>query len=508
MSKNSKSIVSTAMVLTVLTLCFKVLGFVKQMVVAYFFGTTGATDVYYMAFNFVGTLSSAFIRAITISMVSIYTHCLVQKGRDEASRLLSACLELLLPVVLVVLLFAYMFTPQIAHILAPSYSPSESLLLQSYLRICYPFFLFAVVTLVWTTLMDANKDFVVSRTESAITSVTTILSCILLNQILAVASLVVAQYISYTIFGVLLLIRGRRYFKYTFVSFKDVPEVKTVLLTALPLFVGNSVSQINKIVDNAISSGLGDGNVSALSFAVSLEDFVTIILVNNVVDILYVNFSTYTAEKDFDKLTDTMKRAINIMICILLPITIVACLCAPDIVTIIFKRGNFDESSVAMTSAALIGYALGFTSMGIRDIILRGLYSFKDTKGPMITGFFAVGFNIFFSILLSRFIGIMGVSVASSISLTINFLINSRMLKKHVPNYSLRVHLPVILKQIPGTVYAIIVITIIRHFITNVYASFILSGALALAGYALLLLAVKIDEVEYVKNKLLSRINR
>ncbi len=506
MSKNSKSIVSTAMVLTVLTLCFKVLGFVKQMVVAYFFGTTGATDVYYMAFNFVGTLSSAFIRAITISMVSIYTHCLVQKGRDEASRLLSACLELLIPVVLVVLLFAYMFTPQIAHILAPSYSPSESLLLQSYLRICYPFFLFAVVTLVWTTLMDANKDFVVSRTESFITSVVTILSCVLLYQVLAVASLVVAQYVSYIIFGALLLIRGRRYFKFTFVAFKDVPEVRTVLLTALPLFVGNSVSQINKIVDNALSSGLGEGNVSALSYAVTLEDFVTIILVNNVVDILYVNFSTYTAEEDYVKLTDTMKQAINIMICILLPITIVACMCASDIVTIIFKRGNFDESSVAMTSAALIGYAVGFTSMGVRDIILRGLYSFKDTKGPMITGFFAVGFNIFFSILLSRFIGIMGISIASSISLTINFLINSRMLKKHIPTYSLRVHLPVLLKQIPGIVYAIIVITIIRHFVTNLYASFILSGALALIGYALILLIVKIDEVEYFKTKLLDRL--
>ena len=146
--------------------------------------------------------------------------------------------------------------------------------------------------------------------------------------------------------------------------------------------------------------------------------------------------------------------------------------------------------------------------MGVRDIILRGLYSFKDTKGPMITGFFAVGFNIFFSILLSRFIGIMGISIASSISLTINFLINSRMLKKHIPNYSLRGHLPVLLKQIPGIAYAIIVITILRHFVTNLYASFILSGALALIGYALILLVVKIDEVEYVKNRLLSRINR
>ncbi len=508
MSKNTKSIVGTTLVLTILTLCFKVLGFVKQMVVAYFFGTTGATDIYYMAFNFVGSLSSAFIRAITISLVSIYTHCLVQKGKDEASKLLSACLELLVPVVLVVLLFAYMFTPQIAHMLAPTYTGDKALQLQSYLHICYPFFLFAVVTLVWTSLMDANKDFVVSRTESFISSVTTILCCVLLYNVQAVTSLVIAQYISYIIFGSLLLIRGRRYFNFSFVKFRDVPEVRTVLMTALPLFVGNSVSQINKIVDNALSSGLGDGNVSALSYAVTLEDFVTIILVNNVVDILYVNFSTYTAEGDYEKLTDTMKRSINIMICMLLPITIVTCMCSKNIVSIIYQRGNFDVSSVTMTSAALIGYAVGFVSMGVRDIILRGLYSFKDMKGPMITGFFAVGFNIFFSILLSRFIGIMGISIASSISLTVNFLINSRMLKKHVPNYSLRVHIPTLLKQVPGTVYAIIVILVVQHFITNNFVVFIASAALALAGYAAFLLVMHIEEVEYVKEKILEKLKK
>ena len=246
MSKQTKSIVSTTLVVSILTLCFKLLGFVKQMVIAKVFGTVFETDAYNVAFNFVGMLSSAFIRAITISLVSIYTHCLVQKGKDAASRLMSAFLEILVPVVLMVLLVVYMITPFIAGVLAPKYTPDQSLVLQSYLRICYPFFLFAVVTLVWTSLMDANKDFVVSRTESFVTSVTTIGCCIFLNSILAVKSLVVAQYLSYIIFGTLLLIRGRRYFKFTFVNILEVPEIRFVLATALPLFVGNSVSQINK----------------------------------------------------------------------------------------------------------------------------------------------------------------------------------------------------------------------------------------------------------------------
>lgn len=508
MSNKSRSIMATTAIVTALTLCFKALGFVKQAVVAYYFGTTFETDLYNVAFNFVGSLSSAFIRAITISLVSIYTHCLVQKGRDAASKLLSACLEILLPVVLVVLLLAYMITPQIAGLLGPSYTATESQLLQHYLYICYPFFLFATITLVWTVLMDSNKDFVVSRTESFITSTTTILCCITLYKVQAVTSLVIAQYLSYIIFSTLLLVRGRRYFSFSFQNIKNIPEIRTVLLTALPLFIGNSVSQINKIVDSSVSTGLGHGNASALAYSVVLEDFVCNILINNVVDILYVNFSTYVAEGNHEQLNETMKKAINVMICIMVPITIITCMCSREIVSIAYFRGSFNEASLIMTSSALIGYAIGFTSSGVRDIVLRGLYSFKDTTGPMITGFVAVGANIFFSIFLSRYIGIMGVSVASSICLTVNFLINSQMLKRHISDYSISRHLPVLIKQLPSAFVLVVIILSIKTLFTNNILIFGLSAVIGLIAYGFILTLMKIEEVSLITNQIIARIKK
>ena len=145
MSKKNRGILATTAVVAAMTLGFKLLGFVKQAVVAYYFGTTFETDIYNLAYTFVGTLTSAFVRAISISMVSIYTHTLVQKGKEAASKLICACVEFMLPIAPVILLFTYMFTPLIAKMLAPSYTPDESLLLQHYLRICYPFFVFSIL---------------------------------------------------------------------------------------------------------------------------------------------------------------------------------------------------------------------------------------------------------------------------------------------------------------------------------------------------------------------------
>ncbi len=508
MTKKTKSLMATTIVVTTLTFFFKILGFVKQAVVAYYFGTTFETDIYNVAFSFVGSLSAASIKAISISLVSNYTYCLIQKGRDAASRLLSASIQMMLPIVVVVLFFANILTPQIAKILAPTYSASESILLQHYLHACFPFFIFTVITLIWTVLMDSNKDFIISRTESFITSTVTIACCILLYQTLAVKSLLLAQYLSYTIFCLLLIIRGRRYFTFSLTKIQEVPELKMVLLTAIPLFVGNSVSQINKIVDNSVSTSLGHGNVTALGYAVVLEDFVCNILVNNVVDILYVNFSTYVAEGNHDRLTETMKHAINIMICIMVPITIVTCLCSNEIVSIAFRRGNFDEDSLIMTSSALIGYAIGFTSSGVRDIVLRVLYSFKDTTGPMITGFFAVAANVFFSIFLSKYIGIMGVSIASSICLTVNFLINSQMVKKHVSDFSIAVHIPIILKQLPASVALVIIIYAIKHIFNNNFIVFILCSIFGLSVYTIILSLMSIEEITLLKQKVILKIKQ
>ena len=202
-----------------------------------------------------------------------------------------------------------------------------------------------------------------------------------------------------------------------------------------------------------------------------------------------------------------MKKAINVMICIMIPITIITCLCSQEIVSIAYKRGNFTDKSVMMTSAALIGYALGFTSMGVRDIVLRGLYAFKNTRGPMITGFFAVGANILCSVILSRYIGVMGIAIGSSVSLTVNFLINSQMLKKHIPQYRFVEHIPTLLKQLPGAAYTVLVVLLMKHLFTSNILTFVTSAALGLAGYAVILMAMHVEEVDYLRDKVVSKIS-
>jgi len=194
------------------------------------------------------------------------------------------------------------------------------------------------------------------------------------------------------------------------------------------------------------------------------------------------------------------------MICLMVPITIITCMCSREIVSIAYFRGSFNEHSLVLTSAALIGYAIGFTSSGVRDIVIRVLYSYKDTKGPMITGIFAVAANIFFSIVLSKFIGVMGISIASSICLTVNFLINSQMLKKHVPEYSIGKHLPTLCKQIPSTLVLVLIVFLIKNIFNSNVIVFALCAIVGLIAYFSVLTLMRISEISIVRDKIIDRI--
>ena len=104
------------------------------------------------------------------------------------------------------------------------------------------------------------------------------------------------------------------------------------------------------------------------------------------------------------------------MILILMPVTIICLVNSEHIVSLIYKRGAFDKASVITTSRAFIGYIIGILFIAFRDIFIQVLYAFQKTKEAMINGIAGVAINIIFSLLLSRFYGVFGITIADSIA--------------------------------------------------------------------------------------------
>ena len=452
MSNKHNSIAKSAILVTVMMLSFKILGFIKQAFIAYYFGATLETDTYFIAWGFVSGVSEAIVKALSVSLVAVYTGLRLQKGKDEAAKLVNGLIEILFPLFTGLAIILFIASPFFTRMLAPSYSGQQYSQLVLYIRILAPVLVFGSLELILGAMNDSYKSFYIPRLQSLIYSLVIILSCVFLSELLGVGALILGQYASSVVFAIILIISVSRWHKFALVRYRDIPELKSILVTAIPLFIGNSALQINQIVDKSITSGLGEGAASALSYCHTLEQFVTNIMIVNIGNVMFANFAEFVAKKEDQNIVGSLSKAINILIIILTGISIITIFSARDIVSIVYYRGSFTQNAVKLTSLALIGYAISFVCVAVRDLSVKSLYAFKDTKSPMISCIICIAINIFFSILLSRMIGILGVSIATSISAFVGMILNARSIKRHLKDYKYFDHFVTFLKCCPAAI--------------------------------------------------------
>ena len=504
---NKNNIVTSAALVTLMMLLFKIIGFVKQAVIAYYFGASVNTDIYFIAYGFIGGVSEIIIKSVSVSIISVYSFTLINSGKDKADQLISAVMEVMMPIGLLIVGLLCIFSPVIVKMIAPSYTSNESVLLDKYIHILSPLLLFAAIELVFGAVMDANKSFFLPRLQSLIYSVTIICACVFLSDWLSVSTLAIGEYVSRVLFSILLFITIRKYWSFNFVHLKSIPQLKKIVLTAIPLFVGNGVFQLNEIVDKAIASGLDTGTASALTYCHTLEQFVTNIMIVNIGNVIFAHFADYVSKQELAQISSILKTAINAIICILVPISIITIVCAEDIVAIVYYRGNFSIDALKLTSIALIGYAISFPAIGVRDLTVKSLYAFGDTTRPMRASIISIICNICLSILLSRFLGIFGISLATSISALIGMILNAYSLKIYLPSYSYKNHIFTLLRILPGTIILLILSLYITrlNFTNSSMTSFICT---CIAGGSVYLLAIcfsGIDEIRDLINYILHK---
>jgi len=188
------------------------------------------------------------------------------------------------------------------------------------------------------------------------------------------------------------------------------------LLLAVPVIVGASVNDINILIDRTVASGIAVGGISALNYAARLNGFVQGLIVVSVTSVMYPMISRMPVDDNLEGLKQTLKDAISIVSLLIIPATIGAMAFSNEIVNLLFGRGAFTVEAINMTGDALFYYSVGMIAYGLRDILSRAFYSLKDTKTPVITATIAVILNIVLNLILSRYIGIGGLALATSIS--------------------------------------------------------------------------------------------
>ena len=429
--KEGNRILKTFSALTIIIIIAKIAGFVKQMVIAGSFGATIETDLIQISQGLISNADYILVQTLSTSFVALYIHT-KENGEEKAKAFAANAVKAVLIIVIAIAAIMALGSHVISRIIAPSYEADLSAKLANYILIFSPTIILFVLTAMFTSILNANKKFVLGELTGLVQSVVLVATIVLLKNRFYVNTLVIGYFL-YSIInpGYLGAFSGKYLGRTKGNPFKD-SGVKEFLAMCGPLLLGYSMVFINQQVDKIIVSGMEAGTVTAMGYGAVLSNLITTFIAS-LCTVLFTNITELNSKKDYVGVIRLAEKSSLIMIVTLLPITVVTCFASKEIVTVAFGRGAFDKQAVNGASFALIGYGIGFIAFALKSLFARVLYSNKDTKKPMINSSIGIVINIILSIILSRILGVLGVTLASSISEFLAAGLNILSARKFLP---------------------------------------------------------------------------
>lgn len=406
----------TAILLMIITIASKVFGFAREIALSYFYGASNISDAYLISLTIPSVIFGFIGVGISTGYIPLYSKIVNEQGSKEGTKYTNNLINILMVLCTVIVIFGIIFTEPIVKLFASGFEGETLALAIRFTKIGLIGMYFTGLISIFNAFLQLKDNYIIPALIGFSMNIVVILSIFISSKtdiwVLAVGSVLslVAQ--------LLLIIPFvcKKGYKYQPVmDFKD-ERIINMALIALPVILGVSVNQINVLVDRTLASGIAVGGISALNYANRLNGFVQGMFVASIATVMYPMISKMAAESNISGLKNSVAEAINLVNLLVIPATVGAMIFSEPVVKLLFGRGAFDLDAISMTSSSLFFYSFGMLGFGLREILSRAFYSVQDTKTPVINASIAVVINIILNIILSRFLGIGGLALATSIS--------------------------------------------------------------------------------------------
>lgn len=469
------------MIVTVIIIISKVVGFVREMVLAAYFGLSVEADAYSMAFTIVNVLVLLFSAGIASTFIPLYTKIRYKEGETRANRYAGNILNLYILCALAGSVLGYLSAPYVCGILWEGSAQGLEIITRL-TRLMYPALVFWAMSGVFVNILNAREKFVPEQLMGFALSFAVIVACVVTGTIDAVA---IATAFSALLQVLILLPFLKGMFKYRFRLDLSDKNVGLTFRTALPALVSMGFDEISHLVDRNIGSSFGDGAVSSLAKSYSLVMLGLGVLVVPITTIMYSKLSKYAVRGEKGRIIETIKQCTEILALVLLPVMAMAILLRIDLITVLYQRGKFTHADVLSTAGPFALYFIGLFSFGLRNFQTRVFFSLRDTKTPMLIGLIAMATDITLNIILSRIIGVQGLTLATSIGATLGALIMLVVLRRKLGKMKLKRTILELIKIVVSTLVSAVVMYYVRGYMMQFEGGLLfLIGRMLVCGIA------------------------
>lgn len=416
--------------MSIATLTSRLLGIVRESVLASTFGAGATMDAFIVAFRVPNLLRDLFAEgAMTAAFVPTFTRTLHNRGKADAWRVGNLVLNALLLVTGGLVVVGMFIADPLTYLLAGDYRTDAGWLelTSTMTKIMLPFLPAIAIAVAMMGMLNSLRKFFIPALSPAMFNVATIACAIAAVPVMPRFGLppVLGLAIGTVLGGVgqILLqwpaLRKEGFRYQPMVSFRD-PDVKEILRLMGPGTIGVAAAPINVLVNTYLATSQGEGAASWLTYAFRLMYLPIGIFGVSVATAALPDISRQAGDKDNAGMRRTVSSALRLMLVLNVPATVGLIVLAYPIVELLLEYRRFDSADTRATAAALIFYAPGLLGYSAVKIMSPAFYAMKDSRTPVIISLVSVGANLGLNLLLVRLLGYRGLAMGTAIAAMMN----------------------------------------------------------------------------------------
>jgi putative peptidoglycan lipid II flippase len=411
------------------TLVSRLLGYVRDLLQAYYLGTGNGADAFTIAY----TIPNLFRRltgegAMTPAFVPTFTELKHDRPRSELWAFGNVFFWDLALAMAVTTVLGILFAPSLVKVIAYGFGDVAGKwgLTIFMTRVMFPYLFFITLAALASGILNSFGRFFVPASTPILFNIAVIAAVTGWAGTSREPALVFA--VGVVIGGVLQLalqipFLWKEGMRFTFgLSFRD-PAVRRVGRLMAPGIFGASVYQVNFALSRMIASGLEKGSTSALYYASRIEELSLGLFSIALAAALLPAFSEHVAAREIGEMKRTLGFSLKLTAIVSFPAAAGLVALNVPIMRTLFERGAFDRSSTALSAACLLFFAIGLPFVSGVKVVAPAFFSLKDTRTPVAIGIAVMLVNIALSFILMGSLRVGGLALALSLSQILNFVL-------------------------------------------------------------------------------------
>jgi len=452
------------------TLISRILGYVRDVLIAIFLGTSLFADAFFVAFRLPNTFRRLFAEGtFNAAFIPSYAGELA-KNKTEADNFAKNVFNLLFIILLFFVLVAEIFMPQLIFLIAPGFykDPEKLKLAVDLSRITFPFLFFVCLASFFAAILNSHNKFAAAAAAPIILNIVLIGSLFLSQWINGSDVLILSYAVSFA--GFLQLIALFFFVRKNFrpiltIKIKIDEQIKFFFRKLLPSIFSSGVTQINILVGTIIAS-FQAGAVSYLYYADRVYQINLAVAGIAVGTVMLPELSKQIKNNNYEQISNLQNRSLELCLFLSVPAATALILASEQIITSLFGYGSFNNESVTNTAIALTFFAFGVPAFSILKIFSNYFFARNDTKTPFYLSVISVTLNILISISFFSKFGFVIIPIATSISSWINvFLLFYFIKKRNLYNVD-----KTFIYKFPRIILSVVVMGIVLYLLLGVFS--------------------------------------